>query len=114
MMSKSRRSSTQSCSQRSGQQTGISAELPGPGTTLFPDTSADAAAVLLGLLREAPPWRKLQMVGELNETVRVFALAGLRRRHPGLSEAHLRRRLADLLLGPELARRAYGPLQEGD
>ena len=52
------------------------------------------------------------MVGQLNATVRTFALAGLRQRHPQADEAELRRRLADLLLGPELASRAYGPLKE--
>ena len=31
-------------------------------TALFPDTSPEAEDVLIRLLREAPPWRKLEMV----------------------------------------------------
>lgn len=47
-------------------------------STLFPDTRPEAEAVLFELLRKAPAWRKLEMVGELNETVRTLALGGLR------------------------------------
>lgn len=35
-------------------------------TVLFSDTSPEAEAVLIDLLRQAPPWRKFEMVGELN------------------------------------------------
>lgn len=45
----------------------------------------------------------------MSQSVRLLALAGLRQRHPAAGPAELRRRLADLLLGPELAARAYGP-----
>ena len=79
-------------------------------STLFPDTSPEAEEVLLELLRRAPAWRKLEMVAQMNRAVRTLALSGLRTRHPRASEAELRRRLADLLLGPELAERAYGPM----
>jgi hypothetical protein len=81
-------------------------------TTLFSDTNPAAEHVLLELLRRAPAWRKLHMVGELNATTRTLALSGLRQRHPLATPAELRRRLADLVLGPELALRAYGPLPE--
>ena len=83
-------------------------------STLFPDTQPEAERVLIELLRQAPPWRKLDMVGQLNRTVRTLALSGLRQRHPQASPGELRRRLADLLLGPELAARAYGPLTKQD
>jgi len=79
---------------------------------LFPDTSPKAERVQIELLRRAPPWRKLEMVGHLNEMVRTLVLSGLRRRYPDASPEELRRRLADLLLGPELATRVYGPLTE--
>ena len=46
----------------------------------------------------------------MNAAARLLALQGLRARHPEATEAQLRRYLADLLLGPELAARAYGPL----
>ena len=37
---------------------------------------------------------------------------GLRQRHPQATPEQLRRLLADLWLGPELAARVYGPLSE--
>jgi hypothetical protein len=76
------------------------------------DTSPDAMRVLVGLLREAPAWRKAQMVDEMTLAVRQLVMSGLRSRHPDATEEQLRRRLADLLLGPELALRAYGPADE--
>ena len=78
-------------------------------TTLFADTGPEAQQVLIELLRQAPVTRKLEMLGQMNATARQLALQGLRARHPGATEAQLRRYLADLLLGPELAARAYGP-----
>lgn len=76
--------------------------------TLSPDTSPEAERVLLELLRQMPPWRKLEMVAQLNQTVRMLAMEGLRQRYPDAPPQELKRRLADLLLGPELAARAYG------
>lgn len=79
----------------------------------YSDTHPEMEALLARLLREAPPWRKMQMLVQLNAAARAVALAGLRRRHPNASEAELRRPLADLLLGEELAAKAYGELREG-
>ena len=81
-------------------------------STLFPDTHPEAEKVLIDLLRQAPAWRKLRMVGEMNAAVRQLALSGLRSRYPDDPPERLRRRLADLLLGPELALKVYGPLDE--
>jgi hypothetical protein len=52
------------------------------------------------------------MVGQMNATVRLLALSGLRSRYPNDSPARLRRRLADILLGQELADKVYGALEE--
>ena len=79
-------------------------------STLFPDTRPEAEAVLIHLLRQVPPWRKLEMVDQLNQSVKLMALIGLRDRYPSESEAQLRRRLAGLLLGEDLACKVYGPL----
>ena len=65
------------------------------------------------MLRQATPARKLEMVGQLNATVRTFAQAGLRQRHPQADEAELRCRLAGLLLGPELASLSLRAAQGG-
>ena len=74
------------------------------------DTSPEVEAVLFKLWRETPPWRKLEMMEGLNRTARQLALIGLRRRFPNASTDELRRRLATMLLGEELATCVYGPL----
>jgi len=78
--------------------------------TLAQDTHPEAERVLVGLLRSASPARKLAMVLDANRTARLLALTGLRERYPGESPARLRRRLADVWLGAQLATKAYGPL----
>jgi hypothetical protein len=77
-------------------------------SSLSSDTSSTAESVQFDLMRRAPAWRKLHAVGQLNATLRTLALSGLRQRYPEASEGELRRRLADLMLGQELALRAYG------
>lgn len=79
---------------------------------LFEDTDPHVEEVLVQMLRQTPPWRKMQMVAELNATVKVMLLSGLRQRYPNASEAELRRRLAGLLLGEELASKVYGELPD--
>ena len=74
------------------------------------DTTPEAEAFLLAYWRQAPAWEKWQRMLELNRSARMLALTGLRRRHPDASDEEIRRRLADLLLGPELAARVYGPI----
>ena len=73
------------------------------------DTAPQAERVLMRLMRDAPAWRKLELVAEMNAAVRLLALSGLRQRYPQATPEELSRRLADILLGPELAARAYGP-----
>ena len=77
--------------------------------TQSPDTSPGAEWVLIDLLRQAPSWRRLQLADRMSNFARSLSLAGLRARHPGASEAELRRRFADIHLGPELAAKVYGP-----
>jgi len=76
------------------------------------DTSDQIKQMQIDHIRQTPTWRRVALVGEMNQTVRTLALSGLRRRYPDDSEELLRRRLADLILGPELAARAYGPLED--
>ena len=77
---------------------------------MLSDTHPQIEAYQVQLLREVPPWRKADMLGQMYATVKQLATQGLRQRHPDASEAELRRRLADLLLGEELAEQVYGPL----
>lgn len=81
-------------------------------STLFPDTRPEAEAVLIRLLREAPPWRKLEMIGQMNEAVKIMVRSGLKERFPNDTPEMLQRRMADLLLGAELALKVYGSLPE--
>jgi hypothetical protein len=83
-------------------------------TALSTDTPPEIERLQLERLRQMPPWRKMALLGGMCQTVQTLATAGLRQRHPGDTPARLRRRLADLLLGPELAAEAYGPLPEED
>lgn len=53
----------------------------------------------------------MEMLADLNFSARVLAMAGLHQRFPEAGEAELRRRLADLLLGADLARKLFGELE---
>ena len=80
--------------------------------THLTDTSADAERVQIEILRSMPSWRKFQLWNDLNMAMRHVALVGLRERHPSATPEELRRRLATILLGTELACQAYGPEPE--
>ena len=81
-------------------------------SALYSDTDPKMEALQIWLLRAAPAWRKLEMLAQLNSSARLLALSGLRQRHPQAGEGELRRRLAGLLLGEELARKVYGELKD--
>jgi len=81
-------------------------------STRSPDTQPEIERMQIERLRQMPSWRKMALMASMGQTVQMLTLAGLRQRYPGDTPAQLRRWLADLLLGPELAARAYGPLQE--
>jgi hypothetical protein len=83
-------------------------------TQVFPDTPPETERVLFAMLREMPPWRKLEMVAQLNQAGRELVLAGLHTRYPTATQNELRRRLAAILLGDELAVRVYGPAPQTD
>jgi hypothetical protein len=73
------------------------------------DTSVAAQALQDELLRRASPAEKLVLVARLSRMVDRLSIEGLRQRHPTASEEAIRRRRAELRLGPELAARVYGP-----
>lgn len=77
----------------------------------YNDTDPKMEALQVQLLRATPTWQKMKMLATLNASARSIALAGLKQRNPQAGEAELRRRLADLLLGSELARKVYGELE---
>lgn len=59
---------------------------------IFSDTHPEITALQYQLLRQASPARKLEMVGQISQTVKMLALSGLRSRYPDDSEEMLRRR----------------------
>jgi hypothetical protein len=73
------------------------------------DTRPEAERVQLAGLRSLPTWQRFRLWNNLIVTGRKLALAGLRERFPEASPEELHRRLASLLLGPELATKVYGP-----
>jgi hypothetical protein len=79
-------------------------------TTLYPYTHPKMEALQLQLLRQASPTPKMNMLAQLNAAARLLALTGPRSRYPQAGEPELRRRLADLLLGKDLARKVYGEI----
>jgi hypothetical protein len=81
-------------------------------SVLSNDTSPKMEALQIQLLRRASPLRKMEMLAQLNTAARMLALSGLRSRYPQAGEAELRRRLAGLLLGEELARKVYGEIKD--
>ena len=72
------------------------------------DTSPEIEALQLNLLRQASAARKLELLAQMNATVKALALAGLRTRHPDDIPDIIQRRLADLILGEALAEKVYG------
>jgi len=72
------------------------------------DTSPEIEALQIKLLRQTSPARKLELLAQMNATVRALALSGLRTRHPEDPPDIIKRRLADLILGAELADKVYG------
>jgi hypothetical protein len=73
------------------------------------DTDPVTERVQIEILRAMPSWQRFQAINDLVVTGRTLALAGLRQRFPQAAPEELRRRLATLLLGPELAEKVYGP-----
>lgn len=79
-------------------------------STLSRDTDPQAERIQIELLRQMPSWRKMELVTQLTQMWYALALSGLRHRHPEAGDNELHRRLADQILGTELAARVYGPL----
>jgi hypothetical protein len=82
--------------------------------TLYDDTDAETERVLIALIRETPVWRRMEITCGMIETLRSLVLSGVAERYPHAGEAEIRRRAADILLGPELAAKAFGPLDDDE
>ena len=83
-----------------------------PRLATYSDTSSDIESLILDLQRKMPAWKKIELVRSLNDMTLKLSSAGLRKRYPQASDAELKRRMADIILGPELAERVYGSLTD--
>lgn len=72
---------------------------------LFPDTHPKIEALHIELLRNVPPWRKLEMVDDLNRAVRLLTWQGLLQRYPKARPDEQFYQLARLLYGESSAER---------
>ena len=65
------------------------------------DTTAEAAELQLQAYREMGPGGRLRIAFSLSDFTHALAVAGIRRRHPELSEEEARRKLAEMLYLPK-------------
>jgi hypothetical protein len=77
-------------------------------TALYADTHPKMEALQIELIRRMPSWKKISIVDGLNETVKTLAISGIKQRHPNATPEQIRRQLAELTLGAELALKVYG------
>lgn len=81
-------------------------------TALSADTHPAMEALQIRLWRQASPTQKMNMLAQLNASARLLALTGLRSQYPQATEAELRRKLAQLVLGEEAARKVYDEMSD--
>jgi len=78
------------------------------------DTSPEAWAVYLDLVRRMTPAERLQRALEWSDVVQKLLEAGLREKFPRADECEIFLRSARLRLGRDLFRKAYGDLLPDD
>ena len=72
------------------------------------DTHPEAERVQIEILRRMSDEQKFKMLSDLIMAGRALSMSSLRERFPNAGPEELRRRLATLLLGSELAAKVYG------
>ena len=75
---------------------------------MLDDTSADALAVQLQVLRRIGPAGRLAMAFELSDNVRSLVEAGVRQRHSDWNDRAIEREVIRLMIGDDLFQRAFG------
>ena len=83
----------------------IGEAMPAPAS----DTHPAAERVQIEILRSMPAAERLRLLNQIIVTGRTLGLCSLQERFPKACPEELRRRLASLLLGQELATLVYGP-----
>lgn len=79
---------------------------------MLTDTHAQAEAVQIALLRQAPVWRRLQLVSGLVQVTRQLSWQGLCQRHPEESLRERQVRWVELMYGAPLATKLRTRLSE--
>jgi hypothetical protein len=74
---------------------------------LSSDTTAEMERRQVAIWRAMAPAEKLALVNRASLDAAALALAGIRSRHPGISDRECFLRLAELRLGSSLVRAAY-------
>lgn len=74
---------------------------------LYSDTQPQIERIQIEIIRRMPSWKKFAIVDDLNETVRTFAISGIKQSHPNITIEQTRRLLAERMLGAELANKVY-------
>ena len=79
------------------------------------DTTEEVDRRQFDLWREMPDWRKLQLLGELCDTAKAMATAGLRERYPDADAHEIKMRLAATWLDRATMVKFYGwdPVEHG-
>jgi hypothetical protein len=72
------------------------------------DTSPEARRVVCEIYRKMTPARKFELISQAYEFGKSLAMAGIRLRNPGATDAEVREMWARQHLGDELYERAYG------
>lgn len=72
-------------------------------TTYTTDTSAEAEAIQLELLRQMTPQERIAIMCSLSQSVRKMAFDAIRRRHPEYGEDEVRLAFIELTYGKSLA-----------
>ncbi|GAB4498372.1 MAG: hypothetical protein OHK0052_11630 [Anaerolineales bacterium] len=75
---------------------------------LSADTHPKIEAMQINRWRQATPTQKMNLLADLNRASRQLALQGLKTRYPQANNSFLHRKLADLILGTDLAQKVYG------
>lgn len=77
------------------------------------DTDGDSLRVHVDLLRRATPGRRLELAFALSADVVSLALAGIRRRNPGISDTDAALRFVEMHYGADLGGAVSGRVKGG-
>lgn len=87
--------------------------IPPPGyKTQSADTEPYVEHFLFDQLRDLPVWERAKRLTALNQSLQLLAIAGIKRRYPGISDDEVGEKLLEQRFGPDVVRvlRAAGKI----